>query len=146
MKTRIMAVMVAACLSVTGLAYGELKDNGNGTITDTTQGLVWLKDANCYGLITWYSAYATKAPSLQSGQCGLSDNSRAGQWRLPTKVELLTRTGNRTGFTNVQPHGYWSSNTSDYSSYSAWAVSMGSGYAYGNNKGNTLYLWPVRTK
>jgi hypothetical protein len=40
MKKRIMAVM-AACLMIAGGAHAELKDNGDGTITDTAQGLVW---------------------------------------------------------------------------------------------------------
>lgn len=31
-------------------------DNSNGTITDMLTGLIWLKDASCFGLKDWYSA------------------------------------------------------------------------------------------
>lgn len=60
-------------------------DCGNGTVTDTVTGLVWLKDANC-----GYAAYANAnafAAALQNGSCGLTDNSSPGDWRLPTKEE-----------------------------------------------------------
>ena len=31
-------------------------DNDDGTITDNLTGLMWLKDANCFGTKTWYEA------------------------------------------------------------------------------------------
>ena len=31
-------------------------DNNNGTVTDNLTGLMWLKDANCFGLRTWAQA------------------------------------------------------------------------------------------
>lgn len=60
-------------------------DCGNGTVTDTVTGLVWLKNANC----TWaqYSTVNAWAAALQDGVCGLTDNSSPGDWRLPTKAE-----------------------------------------------------------
>jgi hypothetical protein len=58
-------------------------DKGNGTVMDTQTGLVWLKNANCFGLMNWDNATAA-ANALASGQCGLTDGSTAGQWRLPT--------------------------------------------------------------
>src|SRR5690242_11192606 len=86
MKTTIMAVMAAVCLMMAGIAHAELKDNGDGTITDTVRGLVWLKDANCFDKKTWINAMAS-ATGLHSGQCGLKDGSKAGQWRLPYITE-----------------------------------------------------------
>ena len=37
-------------------------DNGDGTVTDLTTGLVWLKDATCVGQWSWYESWATRFP------------------------------------------------------------------------------------
>ena len=65
-------------------------DCGNGTVTDSATGLIWLKDAACATLGTPdYAGANAAARGLHSGQCGLSDGSVAGQWRLPTGDEWL---------------------------------------------------------
>lgn len=61
-------------------------DCGNGTVTDTDTGLVWLQDAACLGGADWAAANTTAA-ALAHGQCGLTDGSSAGDWRLPTRSE-----------------------------------------------------------
>jgi len=61
-------------------------DCGNGTVTDTVTGLIWLKNANCFG-IKDYAAANQAAAGLASGQCGLTDDSSTGDWRLPTRAE-----------------------------------------------------------
>jgi hypothetical protein len=61
-------------------------DCGNGTVTDTVTGLIWLRDAACLGQADWATANTTAA-SLEHGDCGLSDGSRAGDWRLATGSE-----------------------------------------------------------
>jgi hypothetical protein len=61
-------------------------DCGNGTVTDTVTGLVWLRDATCLGQADWAGAN-TMAATLAHGDCGLSDRSRAGDWRLATESE-----------------------------------------------------------
>jgi len=63
-------------------------DNGNGTKTDTVTGLTWLKQADCIHE-SWSSAVAT-VHNLGSGQCGLTDSSIAGQWRMPNRQEMLS--------------------------------------------------------
>ena len=50
-------------------------------------GLVWLKNANCFGGRTWPDAL-TDAAELNSGECGLTDGSSAGDWHVPTVNEL----------------------------------------------------------
>ena len=63
-------------------------DCNNGTVTDTVTSLIWLKDSNC-PLISpkdWKNAGASAA-ELQSGQCGLTDGSVRGNWRLPSVDE-----------------------------------------------------------
>lgn len=134
----------------------RFSNNGDGTITDNLTGLIWLKDANCFGSVTWATAL-TDSNSLASGQCGLTDGSHAGDWRLPNADELLSLPIyqysnvvswlNSQGFTNVQWYGYWSSTTLASNPLDAWTVNMrggdgGLGPDYKTN--NNYYVWPVR--
>jgi hypothetical protein len=66
-------------------------DCGNGTVTDTVTGLTWLKAADCLGYINWADANRA-ADALADGQCGLTDKSSPGDWRLPTKDEWTATT------------------------------------------------------
>jgi hypothetical protein len=126
-------------------------DNGNGTVTDNLTGLIWLKNANCFGLRNWDQA-VSDCNALSNGSCELTDGSSVGDWRLPNRFELesLLDLGNvfpalPSGhpFVTVQPYYYWSSTTYAYSSI-AWYVDMSyGGVAYGG-KGNDFYVWPVR--
>ncbi len=132
----------------------RLKDNADGTVTDTLTGLTWLKNANCFSLLTWESAVVATS-SLVSGKCGLVDGSSAGQWRLPSKSELESivnelqvnpATWLKSYFLYVQSNNYWTSTT--YAGYSSmvWIVNMGDGfgnYIY-TKTGSSNYLWPVR--
>jgi hypothetical protein len=64
-----------------------------GAVLDTETGLYWLRNANCWGP-GFYDTNGTvpglfaKVSQLQSGQCGLSDGSSAGDWRFPTMAEM----------------------------------------------------------
>jgi hypothetical protein len=69
-----------------GLPSPRWIDNGNGTVTDIVTGLVWLKQANCINQ-PWTAAVAA-VNNLASGQCGLSDGSAPGQWRMPNRNEM----------------------------------------------------------
>jgi hypothetical protein len=94
-------------------------DNNNGTVTDNLTGLIWLKNANCFGM--QWTAALKDIGSLANGQCGLTDGSTAGQWRLPNvrELESLVNVGqsnvaawlNIQGFSGVQSGHYWSSTT-----------------------------------
>jgi hypothetical protein len=66
-------------------------DCGNGTVTDTVTGLIWLKHTGCSNLYQvigdgWAHANSVTA-GLKDGDCGLTDGSSPGDWRLPTKDE-----------------------------------------------------------
>ena len=127
-------------------------DCGNGTVTDTVTGLLWLRDAACFGSVDWASGNTFTA-SLADGQCGLTDGSRAGQWRLPTRAEWqatiaqatemgCTLEGRRsppaltndagtacldegpTSFSGVAPGGYWSLTANAQHPNNAWVVSL----------------------
>jgi hypothetical protein len=147
-------------------------DNSDGTVTDELTGLIWLQDANCNGTkVAWDHAidYCNALFDGCSdcfgtgGDCGLSDNSEAGDWRLPNVKELLSlidfayttpSLSNATGdgkwspgdaFTDVRTDSsYWAS-TSRTTVAWGWYVNMNYGHNYYNTKaGNIYYVWPVR--
>ena len=101
--------MALAGFMVSGTALAELKDNNDGTPIDTTQRLVWLKQADCFGKVIFFDAQ-NKPYSLASGMCGLSDKSSAGQWRLPSEIELKSLQGNLSKFNGNTGDWYWTSN------------------------------------
>ena len=137
----------------------RFSDNGDGTVTDFLTGLIWLKNANCFGPKTWPSALAD-CNSLDSDNCGLSDGSLAGDWRLPNVKEFQSLMDygqvnpilpNPNPFTGVQTT-YWSSTTYRGNTNMAWGVNMSTGLinqydnadvGYGG-AGASLYVWPVR--
>jgi hypothetical protein len=64
-------------------------ENADGTVTDNLTGLIWLAQADCLGKVSWSDALAA-ANGLADGQCGLTDGSVAGDWRLPNILEALS--------------------------------------------------------
>ncbi|HIJ84859.1 MAG TPA: DUF1566 domain-containing protein [Magnetococcales bacterium] len=120
-------------------------DHGDGTITDKKTGLVALKNANCFGGKPWEEAMAS-ARSLANGSCGLSDGSRSGDWRLPTKEELpiLMEWEKSGAFSGVQTTFYWSSSTNAKYTSNAWYVHIGNDSVYNHAKTPSHYVWPVR--
>lgn len=138
-KFTIGAVLFWCVLAVSGAAW--CGDNGDGTVT--VNGLVWLKDAGCLGYMNWDSAIA-RPKSLAHGQCNLTDNSKPGDWRLPTVDELKAVYPYKGQFQAVQAGGYWSSSTYTGRRPGAWQVDMGIGLVFSGNKDYDHYVWPVR--
>lgn len=133
-------------------------DSGNGTIRDNLTGLVWLKNANCFGYKPWTTAVG-KAKTLASGACGLTDGSKAGDWRLPNRRELLSllnrQQGNSItylgsfGFSAIQQpiaddDLYWTSTTSAEDTTLAWVVNFSNSSVGYGSKTYIGYIWPVR--
>jgi hypothetical protein len=128
-------------------------DNLNGTVTDNLTGLIWLKNANCFGSPDWATAL-TDANGLASLSCGLTDGSFAGYWRLPNVRELqslidygrsiLPALPSGHPFIGVQLYEYWTSTTLAGSTSSAWYVGLHSGSVGYDGKSHTYYVWPVR--
>src|SRR5262245_15301660 len=61
-------------------------DCGNGTVTDSVTGVIWLKQWNCLPSANFETARKAVA-GLKNGDCMLSDGSAPGDWRLPTQME-----------------------------------------------------------
>jgi hypothetical protein len=132
-------------------------DNGDGTVTDNLTDLIWLKNANCFGSKTWIDA-VDAANSLADGQCGLSDGSLSGKWRLANIKQLhsLIDHGNNIAFlpskhpfADVQSAPYWSSTTNASNAEEAWHMPVGNviGHNYGimsHPKSKAGYVLPVR--
>jgi hypothetical protein len=155
-----------------GASFPALRfvDNGDGTISDTMTGLVWLKNAHCGetvgGVAVTYVGYPVDpnvfgfpwqnavnwSKALASGNCGLSDLSKAGEWRLPNQNELSSLINRQEalipwltsqGFTNVN-QVYWTSTSSAYNGSGAYANSFVSGNSGGSGKATIFGAWPVR--
>jgi hypothetical protein len=126
-------------------------DDGHGTVYDKSSGLVWLKDANCFGLKNWWEAIDA-SDGLNSGECGLADCSQEGDWHLPTldELETLVQGDERIlastpgPFTGVQSYYYWSRTTYAGDTSYAWLVYLYGGHVYGDGKTDARYVWPVR--
>lgn len=134
----------------------RFEDKGDGTITDSLTGLMWLKHANCFGAVTWQQAL-NKVADLNdnpgSYTCG-GYRATYPDWRLPNVNELESLYNadtsdsatwlNGKGFVSVQSGGYWSSTTSAHTTDDAWIVYMDYGYLSLYNKSKDYPVWPVR--
>ena len=133
-------------------------DNLNGTVTDNLTGLIWPKDLDCVGASTthnWPNALAA-AKTLAHGnvECGLTDGSAAGNWRLPNRNELLSLLD--LGTTNPalpashpfinfnNQSGYWSSTTNAADTNQAWFVEFGNANVGSAPKSGLVFVTAVR--
>ena len=134
------------------------------TVTDNLTGLIWLKNASCFGEQTWAEALSA-CNTLASLSCELTDDSVAGDWRLPNVKELESllhfgfygpalpdtagtgKWSEEDPFTGVRRDFYWSSSAySKNSTTSAWHMYMEIGRANYGVKTSYIsyYAWPVR--
>lgn len=145
-----------------GTAWPEVRFtvNGDGTVTDHVTGLIWLENADCLSPATWNKAVA-EANHLTSGQCGLTDGSAAGAWRLPNLIELeslvdvsasnlaLTL---ETYFSNVSSGTYWTSTAyygGETGSTFAWTIRFSDGEFVNDSVSNVMAtstnaVWAVK--
>ena len=141
---------------------------GNGTVTDTVTGLIWLRHANCFSTLSYADANDAAA-GLKDGDCSLTDNSSPGDLRLPTKEEweatvaqardvwscaspTLTNTPGLLcygvgpeAFTGVKKSdNYWSSTAFEGHPGTARMMSLANGTLSNNGKSAEYFVWPVR--
>jgi hypothetical protein len=147
--------------------------NGDGTVTDNMTGLVWLEDANCNGTMSWATALSWANGlfdgSISSGgvnqDCGLSDGSLPGEWRVPTEAEfesLACMEYDNPAIPNTEGTGQWvsgdpfidiQSGSVEYY-WTSTSVETGPASAYlgfprsqattPTGKSYAGYVWPVR--
>jgi Protein of unknown function (DUF1566) len=138
-------------------------DEGNGTVEDTLTDLIWLKDADCFGVMNWSEALVA-ANTLAHGSCGLADGSAPGDWRLPEVKELQSLVdfrffdpalSNAAGtdkwqendaFSGVASAVYWTSTTYAGAPDSVYGVVLDVGHTFVDTKESTVRVWPVRDR
>jgi hypothetical protein len=129
-------------------------DNGNGTVTDNLTGLIWLKNANCFEWRLDWSGAVTASNDLADGDCGLSDTSSPGDWRLPNVLELQSLV-HYAKWSPSLPSGhsfigdvagciYWTSTSYAPDPSHAWRMGMRYANWDTTQKGEGKCVWPVR--
>jgi quinol monooxygenase YgiN len=130
-------------------------DQGNGAVADRLTGLIWLKNANAFGEVTWENALAYARSLASGGTQGLNDGSQAGDWRLPNIRELLSLVDYNAvdpilpphhPFLNVQSAIYWTSTSLASAPVLAWMTTLGIAPAVFDFKATPCRMWPVRGK
>ena len=143
-------------------AWAAFTDNGDGTITDTTTGLVWDKcsrgqvwdnttpPGTCTGAAsthTWAAALAQATAANAASHRGQAD------WRLPNRTELESLVKidadfpaiDGTYFPATPSNWYWTSTTYAPDPAGAWYVNFSFGDANASNKTNTNHVRLVRS-
>ena len=120
-------------------------DHGDGTVTDTSTGLMWQK-ATAPGTYTWQQALAYCEGSTLAGY---------HDWRLPDRNELQSLvdysipypgpTINTAYFPDTVASYYWSSTTSAGYTYDAWYVRFSNGSVSSYYKVISYYVRAVRS-
>lgn len=132
-------------------------DNEDGTITDNLTGLMWLKDAHCFGFRTGSNEAYLEIDTLNIDplSCECQDYTKSyTDWRLPNvnELESLINAGQQNsatwlgtqGFVNVQQEYYWTSTTYAYNTMMARQIHMWAGYVDRDEKRFYNAVWPVR--
>jgi len=143
------AALYVRCVANKTYSYAPLsKDNGDGTVTDQSNNLIWQKcsrnqnnDSVCSGTATqgnWLAAF-TYCQSL----------SLAGRsWRLPSLIELMSLLDftsaagpaiHSSYFPATASASYWSSTTQATTPANAWYVGFLNGLTGPNTKTNNGY-------
>ena len=147
-------------------ATRSFTDNGDGTITDNTTGLMWEKQSDDGSIhdkdntYTWANAFASKVATLNGGAgfAGYTD------WRVPNRNESLTLTN--VGAYNPASYSafntscaasctvltcscglantYWSSSTYQSLPSTAWYITYYFGLAGNGNKTSSYAVRAVR--
>ena len=143
-------------------AWAAFTDNGDGTITDTSTGLVWDKcsrgqvwdnttpPGTCTGTASthdWAAALAQATAANAASHRGQAD------WRLPNRTELESLVQidaaspaiDGTYFPGTPSSWYWTSTTYAPNPAYAWFVRFSNGYTYANDKAGTYHVRLVRS-
>ena len=147
-------VTISASGTSATILSAAYSDNGDGTVTDLTTALVWMR---CSVGQTWTgsdcsgssSTYIWDDANLLTGTVTFAGNS---DWRLPNMRELQTivdraKFGPATdsvAFPSTASSTYWSATAYLGVSTSAWYVNFGGGDVHGADKSSALQVRLVR--
>lgn len=122
--------------------HTHLIANRNGTVTDTTTGLMWQQAET--DTMSWQKALA---------YCETLELAGYDDWRLPDYYEQLSIVDydkaewpsiNTDFFPDAKSFVYWSSSTCAYDTDNAWGVQLNGGSMYGGSKSGNAYVRAVR--
>ena len=149
----VLALLLTGAAS-SALAAKTYSDNGDGTVTDPTTGLIWMRcsmgqtwdGATCTGMAsshTWDQASALTGTVTFAGQ---------SDWRLPNIRELQTIVDrsvynpaiDAVAFPNTPSSYFWSASAYAFNSDYAWYVHFYYGYASYYFKGSFSQVRLVR--
>lgn len=145
------AVFLAGQVSFAGERFANLEIGG---IQDSKTDLVWMKNGNCWGAMSWDLAGAAIA-GLNGGKKTCEGyTGKDADWRLPTREELKTLLAEKKGsdglvlveghpFLGVQLGHYWTAEDAE-TPETAWYVNMGNGHIDFYGKPEAYFVWPVR--
>ena len=177
-------MMQSAALACGDGGGGIYVSCANGTVTDNRTGLIWLANASCFDQLSWQEAMtvvsglgdlpgpACVGMDPDACDCGLSDGSSPGEWRLPTMAELeavivhasdvdacqprvLNDVGNgcweqgcfgngSCSFYDVQAALYWTASSCPARPGEAWIGDLFTGLSYPLPSTQVAFIWPVR--
>jgi len=138
-------IVVIIICNLAFAANAAVVDSGNGTITDTDTGLMWLKDANTYTAQSWIDAVSWaealvfagyddwRLPSALnadgSGPCS-GNNCYGSEMGHLYNIEGITAHGSQYPFINIQAAPYYTGTV--YVSNPSWVWY----FNFGNNVQN----------
>lgn len=155
-----VSLAVAASLLATPVAHAALTVNGDGTVTDSTTGLVWDRcmlgrsttttacDTGSDVTYTWANALAEVSARNTANHLGYND------WRLPNRNELESIVKidaqppaiDATAFPNtLQDFWAWTSTTYAVAPGYAWTVYFYDGDSYALDKNDYQFVRLVRS-
>lgn len=151
-------LLVAGGVAIAAAAGERFRDLGDGTVQDRETGLVWLREVEQLGTLSWEEAVKACQHLAAAGVEGLRDRSKPGTWRLPTAHELLTLTrygltggafSTNTPFAQLNERQrrsyFWSSTETGYITNAAFRVDIrGSGKLFMGGKEQLGFAWPVK--
>ncbi|MGR3220226.1 MAG: Lcl C-terminal domain-containing protein [Candidatus Anammoxibacter sp.] len=141
----------------------RFKDNGDGTITDNLTGLMWLKDAKCFGQERWPDAIDKIVDfNVNPGTYACQDYTASyTDWALPNinELESLVNVEEAEPLNWLMGQGFWDVSWWYWSSTTyvpalaarsavAWVVNMSDGFVGSRPKSNSFtqsLVWPVRS-
>jgi hypothetical protein len=154
LRLNLASLIFLLCLFNTPAWAVGYSDNGDGSVTNPSTGLTWMRcsmgqtwtGSTCNGVASTYTWDQANALTGTVNFAGKSD------WRLPNIRELISIVDrsryapaiDRTVFLNTTSSELWSATARAYSSTDAWYVGVDTGYSTVGTKGFTFQAHLVR--